>query len=220
MGVDFYRGEEKECRAKILGQITQPLTMKAKGKGKSFGIWFLPHTFSLFSDIPVNELNDKAIALENIFSRTFIDFVENSLFENDIAKLMQGVNSYLLKTLKTSNPFKENIASYAIQFIINEKEEASLDKLVKDCNISSRYLQKIFLEKVGVGPKFFMRIVRFQKTLGCLAAPRTNSLTALTYESGYFDQGHFIKEFKEFTGIVPSHFQPASHPINQHFLSF
>src|SRR5690348_9857135 len=61
-GLDFYRGEEKECWAKVIGQITEPLTMTAIGKGRSFGIWFCPHAFSLFSRVSVSELNDKALS--------------------------------------------------------------------------------------------------------------------------------------------------------------
>ena len=220
VGLDFYRGDEKECAAKIIGQITQPLTMRAKGKGKSFGIWFLPHTFSLFSGISVSHLNDKAISLDNIFSSNFIDLVQNCIYENDIKKLLEEMNSFLFKKLKQqSNHFKENVAEYAIQYILCKKEESTLDKLVKDCNISNRYLQKIFLEKIGYSPKFFIRVVRFQQALHHLSTSKTCSLTALTYQLGYFDQAHFIREFKEFTGFVPSQFRPDKHPINQHFLS-
>lgn len=220
VGLDFYRGEEKECWAKVIGQITQPLTVKAIGKGKSFGIWFFTHTFSLFSDIPLNELNDKIISLDNIFSPAFIDFVKNCLLENDIKSLVEEMNIYLFKKLRTSsNPIKEKIAAHAVQYILTEKAASNLDKLVKDCNISNRYLQKIFLEKIGFSPKFFIRIARFQHALHHLINCSNGSLTTLAYQSGYYDQAHFIREFKEFTGLFPSQFQLTRHPINQYFLN-
>ncbi|HEX4851703.1 MAG TPA: helix-turn-helix domain-containing protein [Puia sp.] len=125
----------------------------------------------------------------------------------------------MLKKLKLlSNPFKEHIADYAVQYILNKKAESNLDQLIKDCNISNRYLQKVFVEKIGYSPKFFIRIVRFQQALHYLCAGKIGSLTALGYRAGYFDQAHFIREFKEFTGLAPSQFHPAKHPINQHFL--
>jgi len=219
-GLDFYRDEQKECRAKVIGQITRPLTMKAIGKGKSFGIWFFPHTFSLFSGISMNELNDKVISLDTVFGKGFIDFVENCLFEDDIKNLVDGTNTYLSKKLSIpSNPIKEKIADYAIRYIVAEKAETNLDKLAKDCNISNRYLQKIFVERIGFSPKFFIRTVRFQYTLHQLSKCHTGSLTALTYQAGYYDQAHFIREFKEFTGFAPSQFQLANYPINQYFLN-
>jgi len=220
IGLDFYRGEEKECWAKVIGQITQPLTMKAKGRGRSFGIWFWPHTFSLFSGFSVNELNDKAIALGNIFSQRFIDFVKNSMYENDIESLVRETNSCLSKKLRVpSNLIKERITAHAVRYIVNEKANSNLDKLVTDCNISNRYLQKMFLERIGVSPKFFIRITRFQHALQHLAKYRTVSLTDLAYQAGYYDQAHFIREFKEFTGTSPSQFLLNGHPINQYFLN-
>jgi len=220
IGLDFYRDEEKECWAKVIGQITQPLTMKAKGRGRSFGIWFWPHTFSLFSDFSVNVLNDKAIALDNVFNQTFIDFVRNSMHENDIESLVRETNSCLLKKLKVPvNPLKERIAAHAVQYIVNEKNNSNLDKLVSECNISNRYLQKMFLERIGFSPKFFIRITRFQRALHYVVNCQTDSLTNLAHQAGYYDQAHFIREFKEFTGISPSQFRLTGHPINQYFLS-
>lgn len=218
-GLDFYRNEEKECWAKVIGQITRPLTMKAIGKGKSFGIWFLPHTFSLFSGISTHEINDKIIPSETVFSQHFIAFIKDCLFENDIKKLVEGTNNYLSKKLSIPlNSIKERIAEYAIRYILTEKAASNLDKLVRDCNISNRYLQKIFIEKVGYSPKFFIRTARFQYALDHLTKYQTDSLTALAYQAGYYDQAHFIREFKEFTGFAPSQFQLTKYPINQYFL--
>ena len=220
VGIDFYRGEEKESAAKVIGQITRPLTMKAIGKGKSFGIWFWPHTFSSFTGIPLHELNDKVISLDKIFGQHFIDIVKNCIFKNDVTRLIAETNNYLFKRLQSCpHPAKEKITAYAFHYITTEKASSNLDKLVKDCNISNRYLQKIFLEKIGFSPRFFIRIARFQYALHHLMNHHHCSLTSLTYQAGYYDQAHFIKEFKEFTGLTPSQFHLTKHPINQYFLN-
>lgn len=220
LGLEFYRGEEKECWAKIIGQITQPLTMKAKGKGKSFGIWFLPHAFSMFSGIPIYEFNDKAVPLDTIFSNAFIDFVGNCLFENDLEGLLAGIDRYLIAIMQiSSNSTKENLIDYAVRYILKYGGQPNLNTLVKDCNISNRYLQKIFIEKVGFSPKFFMRIVRFQQVLHYLSDRQFSSLTSVAYQADYYDQAHFIRDFKDFTGFTPSRFQLKKHPINQYFLN-
>jgi AraC-like DNA-binding protein len=220
VGLDFYRNNEKESSAKIIGQITRPLIMKAKGEGRSFGIWFLPHAFHSFTKIPVNSLNDRAIALDTFFSKTFIDSVNNCIFENRIENLLTEVNSYFNSLLNISvNPVRDKIAAYATHYILRKKAEADLDKLVGECNISNRYLQKIFLEKIGYSPKYFIKIVRFQHALQDLSGERTGSLTSLAYKAGYFDQAHFIRDFKQFTGFTPSQFSLSKSPINQYFLN-
>jgi AraC-like DNA-binding protein len=219
-GIDFFRNNEKESSSKILGQITRPLTMKARGEGRSFGIWFLPHAFHSVAKIPVNSLNDRAISLDTFFSKTFIDSVNNCIFENSIEDLLAQVNSYFTGLLNISaNPERDKIAAYAVNYILRKKAEADLDKLSGECNISNRYLQKIFLEKIGYGPKYFIKIVRFQHALHLLSGERTDSLTSLAYRAGYFDQAHFIRDFKQFTGFTPSQFSLSKSPINQHFLN-
>jgi AraC-like DNA-binding protein len=217
---EFYRDNQKESWAKVIGQITEPLKVQAKGKGKCFGIWFLPHTFSLFSSIPLIELNDKSLALENIFSPDFIDLVGEYLHENKIQKLVESVDSFLIKSIKKStHELKDKVANYAVRSIFINKGQANLELIAKDCNISSRYLQKIFLEKIGFNPKFLVRIVRFQQALDYVQFLQNNSLTNIAYQSGYFDQAHFIKEFKDFTSFVPSQYRIENHPINQYFLN-
>lgn len=219
-GLDFYRGEEKESWAKVIGQITQPLTMAVTGKGKSFGIWFWPHTFSRFSSVPLNELNDKALPLDNIFTLSFMDSIKNCVLENDTENLIKQANVYLSGKLKSKiNSCREKILEYAIRYILREKAASNLDRLASDCNTSSRNLQKMFKEGVGFSPKFFMRIVRFQSALQHLVKDETISLTDLAYRNGYYDQAHFIKEFRGFTGMSPSQFHLSKHPINQFFLN-
>ncbi|MBD1362717.1 helix-turn-helix transcriptional regulator [Mucilaginibacter sp. ZT4R22] len=75
--------------------------------------------------------------------------------------------------------------------------------------ISSRYLQTIFLNYSGLSPNLFTKIARFQKSLSLVAGTEL-SLTTIAYECGYFDQSHFIKDFKFFTGSAPSWFSPES----------
>ncbi len=220
VGIDFYRNNEKESSSKILGQITRPLIMKARGEGRSFGIWFLPHAFHSFTKIPVNSLNDRAISLDTFFSKTFIDSVNNCIFENRIEDLLTEVNAYFIRQLNPSvHPVRDRIAAYAVNYIVRKKAETDLDKLVGECNISNRYLQKIFLEQIGYGPKYFIKMVRFQHALHLLSGERTGSLTSFAYRSGYFDQAHFIRDFKQFTGFTPSQFALSKYPINRYFIN-
>jgi AraC-like DNA-binding protein len=220
IGWDFCRNEEIEPWAKVIGQITKPLKIKVEGKGKSFGIWFYPHTFSAFSDVPIVEFNDKVVHLENIFSTEFIHFVEECLHSNELKKLIEKVDCYLINTLrKSKNELKDKVANYAINTVLKYNGEIDLNNIAFDCNISSRYLQKIFLEKVGFSPRYFTRILRFKQVLNILNTPSKPPLTAIGYQAGYFDQAHFIREFKEFTGFTPSKYQMANHPINQYFLN-
>jgi AraC-like DNA-binding protein len=128
-------------------------------------------------------------------------------------------NAYLEGRLSIINFAREKIAAHAVQYIFAEKGNADLDKLASDCGVSNRYLQKLFLEKIGFSPKFLIRITRFQHAMNQLIHSQTTSLTELACHTGYYDQAHFIREFREFTGELPSRFQLSRHPINQYFLN-
>jgi AraC-like DNA-binding protein len=219
LDLDFYRDNQKEPWAKLIGQITRPLHVAAKGTGKSFGIWFSPQGFSFFSQIPVREFNDQAIALEAIFDRAFIDIVGSKLAVHDIEGLIGHINGYFEKLLEAPEAnLKEQVADHAVKRLIRSGVELELNELARECNVSNRYLQKILADKVGFGPKKLQRILRFQQALNQLNSSSASSLTAIAYDSGYSDQSHFIREFRAFTGFAPSAYQHFSHPINQYSL--
>lgn len=70
------------------------------------------------------------------------------------------------------------------------------------------------MQYIGITPNLFNKINRFQLSLKHIAKKEA-SLTSIAYECGYFDQSHFIRDFKSFTGITPSAYSPESYPVSQ-----
>lgn len=79
----------------------------------------------------------------------------------------------------------------------------NLENVASRYGFTARYLQKLFLQYTGLTPKLYHKINRFQKSLR-LVSKKDLSLTSIAYECGYFDQSHFIRDFKSFTGLLPS----------------
>jgi AraC-like DNA-binding protein len=71
----------------------------------------------------------------------------------------------------------------------------------------------LFLRYTGLTPKLYTKINRFQNSLQ-LVGRKDATLTSIAYDCGYFDQSHFIREFKSFTGITPSVYSPQNSPLN------
>jgi len=78
--------------------------------------------------------------------------------------------------------------------------------LAEECNVSERQLQRLFLQHVGVSPKFFARTVRINHVFDLLKITNDRLWHDIVYHCGYFDQSHFIMEFKEFSGVTPEVF--------------
>jgi AraC-like DNA-binding protein len=126
-------------------------------------------------------------------------------------KRIELIEGFLLKGLSIFEKKLDQIT--LISSVMNElKQEDFFDNIKNVASrygITSRYLQKLFSQHTGLTPKLYSKINRFQNSLQ-LVAKRNATLTAIAYECGYFDQSHFIKEFKSFTGILPSAYDPGN----------
>jgi AraC-like DNA-binding protein len=87
--------------------------------------------------------------------------------------------------------------------ISREGETFNLQKLSGHFGFSERYIQKLFLNWVGITPQNFFSVQRFNKSLELIRSSG-GTLTSIAQECGYYDQAHFIKEFKSYTGLTPS----------------
>ena len=85
-------------------------------------------------------------------------------------------------------------------------EFTSIAGFLKYYTVNRRKLERDFDYHVGVSPKFLQRVLRFRRTIAAFYRRSCRNLTELAYECGYFDQAHFINDFKEFTGQTPRHF--------------
>ncbi|MBJ7428847.1 MAG: AraC family transcriptional regulator, partial [Bacteroidia bacterium] len=97
-------------------------------------------------------------------------------------------------------------AKSSVEIIMHLHGQLSINELTEDLKINRRQLERKFSSVIGLSPKQLSKIIRIQSTLKMLANKQFTSLTAIAYEGSYYDQAHFIKDFKEFTGVSPKMF--------------
>ena len=85
-----------------------------------------------------------------------------------------------------------------------------IDAVVGDLNVSARKLERQFLTQVGMTPKLFSRLVRFDRAVRDLASRGATPWSQFALAHGYSDQAHFINEFREFAGVTPAEFEAES----------
>ena len=93
----------------------------------------------------------------------------------------------------------------------------SVAELACAVGLSTRQLERAFRERVGLGPKTFLRLVRFQRALALLRRPGA-SLAAIAARCGYFDQAHLVRDFREFAHESPGRFRAAQGELGGHFV--
>lgn len=100
---------------------------------------------------------------------------------------------------------KETTIQTAVKHVIHTSSRTSVEQLSQQYNLSRRQFERKFAEYAGFSPKFYSRIIRFQAALQQYGGA-FRSLTDIAYECGYYDQSHFIHDFKEFSGYHPGQY--------------
>lgn len=166
-------------------------------------IYFKETGAAHFFKQPIHELFRESVSLDNFMLRSELLIVEEQLQEatTDIKKI-KVVERFLLARIRQVPP--DSIVLGALAFIYKSKGTIRIKELTDQLHISQSPLEKRFRHIVGTSPKKFASIVRFKHIVQHYN-PQT-SLTMLGYDAGFYDQAHFIREFKTFTGETPETF--------------
>jgi AraC-like DNA-binding protein len=187
----------------VAGQFTRNYSLRLSGGIGMIGIAFMPLGITRLLGIPMGEFTDQRIDLHLVLgkeaSRLKHQLLESTANHQRIAVLEQ----FLLKKLYRTTS-KTDLVDTAVSAILERKGILSINRLSDDLCISPRQFRRRFAEKVGVNPKLFSRIKRFNY-ISSLSADSAAWMD-MVYDGGYYDQAHFIREFCEFTGKNPSEF--------------
>lgn len=192
-------------RSFVIGQLTKPLEIEPTGKTGIFSVRFHPEGFLPFANIAIKEMENKAVSLEKIFDKDGLTIEQAILNTTSTIERINHIETFLLSRLALVETIDKIIKS-TIETIVTANGQLAIDALSKLNNINRRQLERKFSTVVGLSPKQLSKIIRLQTTLKMLINKKFTSLTGLAYEGAYYDQAHFIKDFKEFTGLTPKEF--------------
>lgn len=169
-----------------------------------FCIRFLPGYAEPFFKMPINEFTENEIPVETVLphaAELLETVVAQSTFQGRIQAFLEFYLRYYSGGLEVPG-----LVLYAAETIIRTRGAAHINELAADTGYSTRYLLNLFQRHMGIPPKLFSRIIRFQFALEELNRPGGEAALGNILDLGYFDQNHFIKEFKEFGAETPKRF--------------
>jgi len=193
---------KKQSNALLAGQITRHFLLQNSGRSDVLGIKFKPTALTHLFDLNMSVITDKVVDAISVLPK------EMSLLQNEFRELrsyhelVSKAENYLIKRL-SSAPLKNTYADKAINLIFQKKGMVTVAELCASMKIGERQLENYFKKFVGLTPKFFCRIIRFNYIFD-LVQENKQQWTSLAYEAAYYDQSHFIRNFKAFTGQSPS----------------
>lgn len=208
---------EIQPRSFVFGQIRQFIEIGPTGKTGIIAVRFFPNGLGAFMGMPVFELSNRAIGIADVFGANGIELEERIMLARGTQERIHILCEFLIRCLKRKN--KPDHLGHVVNYIVQNKGRIDIESLSSQFNISPRQLERKFMTSVGMSPKALSKIIRFQNTFRLLQEGRINSLTALAYEGGYYDQAHFIRDFREFSGINPRDYFSLENTFSGYFVS-
>jgi len=189
----------------LIGQLTQPYEVEPTGETGTFFVCFHPNGFLPFTTIPIKEMENTAVPLEKLFGKDGQEIQQKILNANSTWERINFIETFLHNRL-TDAKTVDHIVKLTVETILTANGRLSVNELSQQNNINRRQLVRKFSSAIGLSPKQLSKTIRIQTTLKTLLTKDVTSFTDLAYENEYFDQAHFIKDFKEFTGLTPKEF--------------
>ena len=189
----------------VMGQRTKSYFIEPIGDVDSFAVCFYPYGFANFVSTPLEELVDVEKPLEDLFGVNLSKALEQKIFQaTNTQRRIVIIEAFLLDKLK-ENATIENLVKTTVDALIATNGSHPIKQILKQDLSKRRQLERNFKKQIGISPKQLGKVLRLQTALKMLLNDNEN-LTNVAYESEYFDQAHFIKDFKEFIGTTPKEF--------------
>jgi AraC-like DNA-binding protein len=187
---------ERRAEGRLCGFVTKRDHLALSRGETCFGVRFKPGYLPERLGAALTEIVNKRFDIADMpGGAALIETLAGADGFDTRAELLQGFVGGRWRTHELLRQLIAEIELHGGAVRVSELEEKTL--------YSARYINRVFGDNLGLSPKAFARCVRFQKIIGAMNSVRRLSLAELSADAGYYDQPHFIKEFKELTDMTP-----------------
>lgn len=202
-------------RSFVSGQALKNYTLHLQGKIAMVGGVLKPTAVFNFFNIPMYGFTGERVSFSEIDrneGEKISQLVENVKGVDDRVAIIED---YFMNLLTISHFATEEIINAANK-IYDLQGRLNVQELIQDLPMSRRTFERKFLNEVGVSPKIYAKIRRFGNTCRLMAGKREVNLMDILHEGGYYDQSHFIKDFKYFSGRTPKTYVATNEELANH----
>lgn len=187
--------------ANICGSVTKSKVINLLPNNTYFGIRFLPCLSIRKIKYGIKDLTDKEISLTEMFPVN-INILDRIVADKGFMERV-NISSEILSSQIFEMDRSTKLIKQALYNIYATRGNITITQLAEEVGYSTRYLRKQFEDHIGISPKLYSQIVRFQSSLNMLLRTNDFTLNDVIHENGYYDQAHLIHEFRNFGGITP-----------------
>lgn len=187
----------------ICGPHSESFVIDTAEQASVIGVHFRPGGAYPFFNLPAGELLNMHVSLETLWGRKAGELRERLLEANGPDAKLQVLEQVLLA--QAARPLQRHRAvAFALQEFHGLPGERAVAEVTSQIGLSARRFIDVFRDEVGLTPKLFCRVRRFQNVLRRVKKRQRVEWADVAVECGYFDQAHFIRDFQTFSGINPS----------------
>ena len=191
---------QPQPRCFLAGQLTGPLMLRGAGPANIIGVRFRPGGVGQLLGMPMQELTGQTISADALGLRGF----------DGVCTLSQVQDAILRQERGDPDPMVDSAAQ--LLSLLPDVAAAAMS-----LGVSTRQLERRFKTRIGMSPKHFARIARFQRVFRAVEDGGAGWVDAAA-ECGYYDQAHLIRDFRDLAGEAPAHLL-AGDDLARHFMS-
>lgn len=209
---------ETQPLAIVAGQMRSSALIEPSGEVRLFGIRFHHAGAYPFFRFPLNELTGHIVPLEQVWGSAARSVEGRINDATNVHERVAIVETALINSLSRT-PQIDELAGAAARMITSHRGGLPVEGLAAALGQNPRRLERRFQQRIGVSPKFFSRIIRFQHLLNTVRNGAVADLLGTALAAGYYDQAHLIHEFKEFSGLTPLDFFARERQLSDVFIA-
>jgi AraC-like DNA-binding protein len=212
--VDDFEGEAF-AGAVVSGAQSRYMVLPACPEGSVMGVHFRPGGAGPFLGLPLSELADRHVALEDLWGRQAHEIREQLCEAKSPTAALALLERALLSRL-ADRALCHPAVAFALERFAAAPSVARVREVAEASGYSAKRFIRLFTEGVGLSPKRFCRILRLQAVLNQLASGGRVEWAEFALGSGYYDQSHLIREFRAMTGLTPAQYRPVEPDTPNH----
>ncbi len=217
-GLAGEEGWQELSGAVVAGAYSRCFAADRRAYGSFLGIQFRPGGAFPFLGRPASELADAHVELDALWGSSGVELRERLMEAPSPAACFAPVEEALVRRLRRKPELHPAVAG-ALRALEIAEGEVRIRDLADDLGLCQRRLIQVFSAEVGMTPKRYQQVRRFQRVYARVRDAADPDWAAIAAEGGYFDQSHLIHEFRRFTGFTPTEFRrrssaylPPNHP--------
>jgi AraC-like DNA-binding protein len=201
----------------IYGQVTATIDLISEGRIGMIVVVLQPYAINSLTNIPAHNFTNTIHSLNEIWGETGSQLEKAVLSMREVRARLEMIQTFLIGKFQIA---PDPIVKNSIDWMKAHPDSASIHELVAQLPIGERQLERAFKTHVGVSPKLYANMIRMQFFLRSIRRPGEENLTSLAYSSGYYDQAHLVRTFKNKSGITPSRYLQVRDFLALNFIQF